>query len=108
MPLRPRFPRRAVEPFQIADAQGDDQCQRRQYHSQQAGPGEPTAPLDRRLRRVGCGFCGFCFVNVEQVRVVSRLRFIGQVIALGQVVERRLVADFVSVVGHRGVLLLRR
>src|SRR5271156_6146287 len=101
---RPGFARRAVKPFQVTHPEGENQRQYRQYRNQQTCPGEPAASLDRRFRRV---VFAFYFFEVGQIRLLSRLRLIGQVIALGQVVERRLVGDWISVIGHRGVLLLR-
>src|ERR1700722_17927288 len=106
---RARFPRRAVEPFQVTDPESENQRQYRQSCNQQRCPGEPAGLLDRRFGRLVFPFSfSFSDFEVEQTRLVSRLRLIGQVIALDEIVERRLVGDWVSVVGHRGVLLLRR
>src|SRR5271163_4850401 len=79
-----RFPRRAVEPFQVTDPEGENQRQYRQSRIQQTCPGEPAAALDGRFRRV---VFAFSFFGLEQVRLVICHRLIGQVIALGRVVE---------------------
>src|ERR1700733_734712 len=81
---RPRFPRRAVEPFQVTDPEGENQRQYRQRRNQQTCPGEPAASLDPRFRDVASVVF---FFRVEQVRLVSCLRLIGEVIAFGRVVE---------------------
>src|ERR1700744_4527866 len=76
---RARFPRRAVEPFEVADPESENQRQYRQARNQPTCPGEPAASLARGFPPVVFAF----FFEVEQVRLVSRLRGIGEVIALG-------------------------
>src|SRR5271170_6376920 len=105
------FPRRAVEPFQITHSKSKEQRQHRKYCDEQTAPRELSTSLGRRFVRVvvfGDCFLGLLgFLGVEQICLVGGLSRIGQVVAIGKVVGRRLVGDRVVVTGHREALLLR-